>query len=72
VSRFRSRPAFTGWTWLETEVRNSQVFRLPAVDRPAGARLDFAPQKRKCRQLRFPGSKKKLRKASLVLGPMMT
>jgi Bacterial regulatory helix-turn-helix protein, lysR family len=72
LSRFRSRPAFTGWTWLETEVRNSQVFRLPAVDRPAGARLDFAPQKRKCRQLRFPGSKKKLRKASLVLGPMMT
>jgi hypothetical protein len=22
LSRFRSRPAFTGWTWLETEVRN--------------------------------------------------
>src|SRR5260221_4969255 len=22
LSRFRYRPAFTGWTWLETEVRN--------------------------------------------------
>jgi hypothetical protein len=23
LGRFRSRPAFSGWTWLETEVRNS-------------------------------------------------
>src|SRR6266478_2401996 len=23
LSRFRSRPAFTGWTWLETEVKNT-------------------------------------------------
>jgi hypothetical protein len=22
LSRFRARPAFTGWTWLENEVRN--------------------------------------------------
>src|SRR5258707_13439301 len=24
LERFRSRPAFAGWTWLETEVRNPQ------------------------------------------------
>jgi hypothetical protein len=24
LERFRHRPAFAGWTWLETEVRNSR------------------------------------------------